>query len=304
MNFPNRNDEIIDRIRKLSEPLEPQPTDAKEKQTKMDGIRAVIFDVYGTLMISGSGDLSIALQSDTGTAIRDAFQMIGQTISDDIGSPALSDLFFTTIEESRNHLSANGIDYPDIDIRNIWLEIWEQLYRDDVLPSDPQIVDIPILSNEYECRVNPTWPMPGAMDVLDMLREKGIVMGIVSNAQFFTPLLFNAHLHRSLNDLGFDQRLGFFSYEQKVAKPSPVFFERCMHALYEHHSIRPDETLYVGNDMLNDIWPSRKLGFKTALFAGDKRSLRWREENPYMKDVEPDIIITDLTRLKDILQLI
>jgi len=283
--------------------MEPQPTGTSAKLSKPDGIKAVLFDVYGTLLISGSGDLSIARQTNTGTAIRDAFQTIGQTIDTDIGSSALSELFFTTIEKSRSHLSANGIDYPDIDIRNIWLQIWEKLYSDGIVSVEPQIEAIPLLSNEYECRVNPTWPMPHVMDILEVMRESGLVTGIVSNAQFFTPLLFEAHLHSSLSDLGFDKRICFFSYEQKVAKPSPMFFEKCMNTLYQLYSIRPEEALYVGNDMLNDIWPSQKLGFRTCLFAGDKRSLRWREENPFMKDVESDLIATDLIQLKEALQI-
>ncbi len=303
MNYPDRKREIIERIRELSEPLEPQPTGASEKLSKLNGIKAVLFDVYGTLFISGSGDLSIARQTDTGTAIRDAFQTIGQTIDTDIASSALSELFFTTIEKSRSHLSANGIDYPDIDIRNIWLQIWEKLYSDGIVSVEPQIEAIPLLSNEYECRVNPTWPMPHVTDLLEVIRESGLVTGIVSNAQFFTPLLFEAHLHRGLGDLGFDKRICFFSYEQKVAKPSPVFFEKCMNTLYRLYSIRPEEALYVGNDMLNDIWPSQKLGFRTCLFAGDKRSLRWRDENPFMKDVEPDLIATDLIQLRATLQI-
>lgn len=303
MNFPDRNKEIIERIRELSGPLQPQSTDATEKLVKTDGIKAVIFDVYGTLLISGSGDLSIARQTDTGIAIRDAFHTIGQTIDDDIGSSALSELFFSTIEKSRNHLTANGIDYPDIDIRNIWLQIWEKLYGDGVLSNAPQIEVIPLLSNEYECRVNPTWPMPHAAELIEAIRKSGLVMGIVSNAQFFTPLLFDAHLNDDLSGLGFDRRICFFSYEQKVAKPSPMFFEKCMNALYQLHSIRPEEALYVGNDMLNDVWPSQKLGFRTGLFAGDKRSLRWRDDNPFMKDVEPDLIVTDLIRLKEVLQI-
>jgi len=33
------------------------------------------------------------------------------------------------------------------------------------------------------------------------------------------------------------------------------------------------KTLYVGNDMLNDIWTATEAGCRTVLFAGDQRSL-------------------------------
>lgn len=288
-------------MRELSGPLEPQPTGTESVLNKMDGIKAVIFDVYGTLMISGSGDLSLAKQTETGTAIQQAFQMIGQKLPNDIVPQTLSDLFFTTIDKNRSKLSADGVDFPDIDIRNIWLQVWEQLYHDGVLQHEPKIEAIPLLSNEYECHVNPTWPMPHLHELIGELNSRDNTLGIVSNAQFFTPLLFDAHLHQSLDDLDFDWDLCFFSYKHKVAKPSPSFYEKCAKALYNKYSLRPEQALYVGNDMLNDVWPARKFGFKTALFAGDKRSLRWREENPYLKDVKPDNIITDLMQILEIL---
>lgn len=301
MIYPSRDKEIIARIRQLSKPLEPQPTGTNEKLARLHGVKAVIFDIYGTLFISGSGDLSLAKQSETGSAIREAFQTMGIPVRKDLESVVLSELFFTNIEKSRNNLIAAGIDYPDIDIRDIWLLAWERFFIDGFVPQKPRVEDIPVLSNEYECRVNPTWPMPGIVELLDTLNGKGIILGIVSNAQFFTPLLFDAHMYRNMDDFGFSESLCFFSFNQKVAKPSPVFFERCARALYNVYSILPEEALYVGNDMLNDIWPSRKLGFKTALYAGDKRSLRWRKENPYLKDVEPDIVINRLLQLLELI---
>jgi putative hydrolase of the HAD superfamily len=55
--------------------------------------------------------------------------------------------------------------------------------------------------------------------------------------------------------------------------------------------------LYVGNDMRNDILPATKTGFQTALFAGDRRSLRLREDDPQCKNVVPNLVITDLIQI-------
>ena len=60
--------------------------------------------------------------------------------------------------------------------------------------------------------------------------------------------------------------------------------------------VRPTETLCIGNDMANDIAPAARLGFRTALFAGDQRSLRWGPGGE-CDDVGPDIVITDLAQL-------
>jgi putative hydrolase of the HAD superfamily len=53
----------------------------------------------------------------------------------------------------------------------------------------------------------------------------------------------------------------------------------------------------VGNDMLNDIYPAKKLGFQTALFAGDARSLRLRTDDPRCRNLSADLILTDLEQL-------
>ena len=49
--------------------------------------------------------------------------------------------------------------------------------------------------------------------------------------------------------------------------------------------------------MLNDILPATKCGFRTALFAGDARSLRLRDQDSRVADITPDIIATDLAQL-------
>jgi putative hydrolase of the HAD superfamily len=49
--------------------------------------------------------------------------------------------------------------------------------------------------------------------------------------------------------------------------------------------------------MLNDIFPAKITGFQTALFAGDKRSLRRRTDDPRCRNLKPDLVVTDLGQL-------
>ncbi len=51
--------------------------------------------------------------------------------------------------------------------------------------------------------------------------------------------------------------------------------------------------------MKNDILPSKKIGMMSALFAGDSRSLRLRENISECRCFPPDIVITDLIQLCD-----
>ena len=83
-----------------------------------------------------------------------------------------------------------------------------------------------------------------------------------------------------------------------VAKPSPRLFQAAA-AACERQGLPPAAVLYVGNDICNDIRPARQAGFQTALFAGDRRSLRLREDNPACRRVRPDLVITELPQLID-----
>ncbi|MEJ2658654.1 MAG: HAD family hydrolase [Desulfobacterales bacterium] len=144
--------------------------------------------------------------------------------------------------------------------------------------------------------VNPVYPMPNLEKMLSVCRQSNILMGIISNAQFFTPYLFNWFFDSNPEHLGFNPDLIFYSYKTGHAKPSPVMFETAARNL-EHIKIPSRSVLYIGNDMLNDIFPAKKTGFKTALFAGDARSLRLREDHPECRNLSPDVVVTDLLQL-------
>ena len=113
----------------------------------------------------------------------------------------------------------------------------------------------------------------------------------------FTPFIcFERFLGTTLERRGFDQRLIFFSCDSGHAKPSTFMFQRAK-AILSGMGIPAASVLYVGNDMRNDILPAKAVGFKTALFAGDRRSLRLRESDDRCRDLSPDLIVTDLRQL-------
>ncbi len=142
--------------------------------------------------------------------------------------------------------------------------------------------------------------MPGAMSLLDTLKRAGIMTGIISNAQFYTPLIFEALLGKNVQELGFDADLCAWSWRAGAAKPSLKMFRQVDHVLGNKYGIPHESILYAGNDMLKDIMPARSLNWKTALFAGDRRSLRLREDDPKVKDIKPWCIITKLEQLKSL----
>ncbi len=285
-------------IRSLCPPLEPLPTDVKPNLTKIEGIKAVLFDVYGTLFVSGSGDVGTAAATDTAEAMAEALAAVRYegdlATAGEIGKDTLK----AEVLEWHTASRAAGVDFPEVNIAKVWKKVIEKLRKEQILQSTKLDIDpIRQLALEYECRVNPVWPMPESLATLQTLKERGLVLGIVSNAQFYTPLLFSAFFNQTVKQIGFDPDSCVWSYKELKGKPSDALFPKAGKYLKTHYGISPEETVYVGNDMLNDIYTANRAGCKTVLFAGDRRSLRLRENDERCRNVEPDAVITLLEQL-------
>jgi len=281
---------FTERIRTLSRPLPALPTGLDEKLQNLPGIQAVIFDVYGTCFISGSGDIGNASASPKADALTQALQEQGVEMSEDLAEPAIA-RFFELIHHDHELERAAGTEFPEVRI----LDIWEHWRREAAIQ-----VNVAQLAVDVECRLNPVWPMPGLTACLDGLKNLNMHLGIVSNAQVFTPCLFPALTGRTLSESGFDPGSCVWSWTMKEAKPSSRLYERLLDRLPE--GVAASRCLYVGNDMRNDIAPASRVGMKTALFAGDQRSLRLREGDPLVQGVTPDLIVTHLHQLLECVQ--
>jgi putative hydrolase of the HAD superfamily len=270
-------DAYVELIRKASTPLEPRPTGVEPHLPALSGVRAVLFDIYGTLLVSASGDIGAADPTVRGEAFAGALAAMRWGFSGDPGPSAAQ--LRTVIQ--RHHVSTkrtSGVSYPEVDIVEVWREVCAALSQRGDLADLPPDADYRRLAIEFETRVNPVWPMPGLAECLDGLRREGAVMGIISNAQFFTPLIFPAIVGRDLDMLGFASNLRYYSYMHGCAKPGIELYHMAARGLRDQ-GIEPHEVLYVGNDMRNDIWPAAEVGFRTVLFAGDERSLRFRDQD-------------------------
>jgi len=267
-------------------PLEPLPTGLAPRGGLAVPLQSVLFDIYGTLLISGSGDVGTSTQADAGD---ERLQRMLLDFGVDRAPASVLNDFHAAIEARHRKLRARGVDHPEVRIDRIWASV---LGFEDITVCRR-------FALAFELLCNPVFPMPG----LTRLMEKGrasLPMGIISNAQFYTPLLFRKFFDASLEDLGFSRDLTIFSFELECAKPSDYLFRVAKRRL-NRRAIDPEKTLYVGNDMLNDILPAARAGFKTALFAGDRRSLRLRKDDARCRGLKPDMVITELEQLMDYL---
>ena len=285
-------------IRRHSRPLAPRPTGQPPHLPKQQGLRAVLFDIYGTLFVSASGEVGTDDDGEHRDTLTEALAAVGIptggiAVAGD-GDRADAPLK-ETILAHHDRARAEGIDCPEVDIVAVWRDVLLALGLDAGTLAG---VDLARLAVEYEVRANPVWPMPHLADCLGRLRANGLILGIVSNAQFFTVELFPALLSQTAAEIGFDEELQFYSYQHGRAKPSGYLYDLARQSLASR-GVKADEVLYVGNDMLNDVSAAAQLGFRTALFAGDARSLRLRADDPRTEGVSPDLVLTDLMDLVD-----
>ncbi len=274
-----RNDEIKSYVT----PLSPQPTGLSPAGQIEGPVECILFDIYGTLFISAAGDISMARQ--TSPQISKLERLIAK-FELNIAPQILIEKLHQAIEAHHHQLMQSGIDIPEVEIDIIWQDI---LACNDI----EQARNFAI---EYELIANPVYPMPNLAKLLAACRQKKCLMGLISNAQFFTPLLFEWFLDADASTLGFSPDLTILSYQKGYAKPSPILFETAASAIAAK-GIASSATLVVGNDMLNDIYPAKQMGFQTALFAGDARSLRLRKDDPRCRDLSANLILTDLEQL-------
>jgi putative hydrolase of the HAD superfamily len=248
-----------------------------DKIKTIPGIQCVLFDVYGTLFASAAGDIGTGSEYLRGNI--DEFAL---AYTEDSTGEELKQFFREEVIKTHEKLFP-FTPYPEIHVE----DIWEQF------PGRKKNISPAEFALRYELAVNPVYPMPGTLETLTKLQAMGIKLGIISNAQFFTPLLFEACFGKSLTELGFTKDLLIYSYEAGEAKPAPSLFRKAVNYLNDH-SIKAENCLYIGNDMLNDIYGAENLGFETALFAGDARSLRLREHSRITDNSIPSAVIKNI----------
>jgi FMN phosphatase YigB (HAD superfamily) len=209
--------------------------------TAVEGkFRAVIFDIYGTLLDAAAGGVKPDLLADP---------LLRQILREHGHSPPSSPSSELHAAVLRHHAAAE-VPFPEIDLRVLWREIL-------ALPPDMDLVP---LVRALEAGWHPATLMPGAQAAIQQLARSGISLGLLSNAQCNT-----------LSSLGgledfFAPELTLLSYQQGIAKPAPELFQRMADRL-ACRGISPAETLYIGNDLQHDILPAAAVGFRTALFT-------------------------------------
>jgi len=124
------------------------------------------------------------------------------------------------------------------------------------------------------------------LDVLRSLRDRGLLLGLVSNVSLLPHLM-----RADLEALGILALLDSttFSSEVGTRKPDPRIFRDALEKL----GVAPEEAVFVGDRLMDDVDGAQRLGMRAIL----TREFR-QEEDP---TVRPDAVIDRLGELPAVL---
>ena len=234
-------------------------------------IRAIIFDIYGTLL-------------EIGPPPADADARWQRLFKDLLHSqPRLSRLDFYVASNkliARRHEAsrARGIPWPEVQWPSVVAEVLPELGQLSRAEQDE------FLFRQIQTGHTPRMNADTAV-TLRALKERRSLLGIASNAQAYTLRELREAL--ALHGLGpdlFERELCFWSFEQGFSKPDPHVFQ-ILTARLEARGIRPAEALMVGDRHDKDIEPAQAHGWQTwqlgPLADGDWAALRgWLQAPP------------------------
>jgi FMN phosphatase YigB (HAD superfamily) len=227
--------------------------------------KAILWDVYGTLMAARRGDFSSLVHRET--ELRAAFQQTVGKFNLPVLAPRLHTEFLQAVAAERNARMAKGVRYPEIRVELVWLRLLQQHCRTDLL-TIPFAREVALY---FEERANPKRLMPEAFDTWSAARSRVLRQGICSNAQFYT-LIELTELFRQESggkvasiEVIVDPALTILSCELGVAKPDPVVFQNAI-TLLAAAGIKPEQCLFVGDSPDRDVAPAREAGFRAVLF--------------------------------------
>jgi FMN phosphatase YigB (HAD superfamily) len=298
--------------RQLSWPAPPaiQRPKARPHLKRLPKVRAVIWRIYGTLLNVSFGELllehpqKLMMEVALDKTLQE-FKMWG-SMTRKPGHPAeyLGQIYGRVLDEQKMLPTAPGERFPEVIADKVWEEIIKKLLQKEYQWDVGFYGSLNEFSRKvayfFHASLQGTECYPGAAKALRHVVAAKLLQGWLDNGQSFTPVQLQRGLQTPLDDL-FADDLRLLSYEYRVRKPSEALFRELLVRL-DAHGIGPQEALYVGCSVEQDVMPARRLGLRTALFAGDKNSLQATPEQLKEPASRPDVLLTELRQIAEVVR--
>lgn len=212
----------------------------------------VCFDLYGTLVDirTDEEDTAVwkALCNELETRSTHPLRLAGTPMS----AGLLHDWFQQACTQEEREAQSRWGQYGEPDLRMVWI----RLLRSCGLPANMHAADeIASLFRSQSTTLLKLFP--GAITMLDALREAGIVLVLLSNAQacYTIPELNSLDIASHFDHI-------ILSSQEHIRKPSPDIFMRALNT----EPVNAKHALMVGNDIRCDIEGATAAAIKSVYF--------------------------------------
>ncbi len=280
--------------------------------TRMPEVRAVTWNVYGTLLSLFSGELLFEHPTEfvMDVALDKTIQeyKMWNAMYRKAGAPAEQlRRYYRRMLEQQSLAAGSADRTPEVCSAKLW-EAWLRKLLEKDYKFDTTFFGS---LNEYSRKIayffhaslQGTACYPGAAAALQHGARSGLVQGLLADGQCFTRVQLQRGLKgqdpaANLDDL-LQPELCVLSHELRLRKPSDKLFRQVLGSLAQR-GLRPDQVLHIGSRITQDIVPAKRLGMRTALFAGDKASLQATKEQVRDPQSRPDVLLTSLDQLTEV----
>lgn len=293
-----------------------QPVNATPYLKPLAGMRGVAWEVYGTLLRIADGELlfqhpqAIRMEVALDKTLQEF--KFWNSMSRKPGPPweQLQSLYLRAYDELRLAGSGRKGDLTEVDAAKLWRRVLSKLELDKFEYDESLYGDLDQLAEKiayfFHASLQGTEPSAGLLATLQTIAEAGFVQGALADGQVFTAtqLLRGCLSQGRLPPAGqlLDERVGTWSYAEGVRKPSKSLYQRAAER-FQQRGLEPGQVLVVSSRLRDDLAVAKSVGFRTALFAGDKLSLKATLSDLQDPAVKPDRLLTELSQLRDVLGL-
>jgi FMN phosphatase YigB (HAD superfamily) len=294
-------------------PPEVDRLKARPHLVPLPQVRAVLWNIYGTLLRIAGGELwfehpqpfvmSVALDKTI-----QEFKM-WSSMSRKPGQPAdyMKQLYTQVLTEQRSFPGGTE-KYPEVGSDRVWEVLIKKLLQKDYQFDAGFFGSLNEFSRKvayfFHASLQATACYKEAAVALSYVARKKLKQGLLADGQCFTRVQLQRGLAAQDSDAALDKLLDkdliVLSYEVRGRKPSERLFRHAVNALNQQ-GIAPNEVLHIGTSIARDLVPARRVGMRTALFARDRASLQATAEQLKEPASRPDVMLTKLRQIAEII---
>src|SRR5436305_13968114 len=204
-------------------------------------IRAILWNVYGTLVAVPQGELLFEHPTEfvSDAALDKLIKecKLWNSMSRKPGPPAMHlKEAYTKTRETMRMTSGGGEKFPEVPVEKVWEDILKKLrdYSFDVATYGSLNEYAKKIAYFFHASIQGSGAYPGAAETLRMIREGGRTQGLLADGQCFTVGQLQRCLKQQDPDFDlnavFPANLRFVSADRKARKPSETLFKAAVQA--------------------------------------------------------------------------